>query len=313
MSGSDHLVDPELRPLLAMISDAFTPTLATLPAMRMRTEAGARMFGGAGAPEARVEVAPPGVEVRLQIPPGGGAGGAIYHIHGGGFVAGSAAAADARNWQRALAFDAVVVSVEYRLAPEVAFPGPLEDCYAGLRWLAANAAALRVDPGRIVVVGESAGGGLAAALALLARDRGGPRLAGQVLAYPMLDHRTAGPDDLYGNRHAGEHVWNQEANRFGWRCMQGDYDLSEDGLAYFSPARAADLSDLPPTFIGVGALDLFVDEDLDFAARLGRAGVPVEAHLYPGAFHAFDLAADSAVAQRFADDIAAAVRRMLRG
>lgn len=311
MSGSDHLVDPELRPLLALITDAFVPTLDSLPAMRLRSEVGARMFGGEGAPAARVEVAPPGVEVRLQIPSGGGAGGAIYHIHGGGFVAGSAASADARNWQRAMAFDAVVASVEYRLAPEVAYPGPLEDCYAGLRWLVANAAALGVDPSRIVLMGESAGGGLGAALALLARDRGGPRLAGQVLAYPMLDHRTAGPDDLYGNLQAGQHIWTREANRFGWRCMQGDYDLSEDGLAYFSPARAADLSDLPPTFIGVGALDLFVDEDLDFAARLGRAGVPVEAHLYPGAFHGFDLAAGSAVAQRFGADMAGAVRRML--
>lgn len=296
-----------------MVTDAFVPTLESLPAMRLRSEAGARLFGGGEASEARVEVAPPGVEVRLQIPPGGGAGGAIYHIHGGGFVAGSAASSDGRNWQRAKAFDAVVASVEYRLAPEAAFPGPLEDCYAGLRWLSANASALGVDPSRIIVMGESAGGGLAAALALLARDRGGPKLAGQVLTYPMLDHRTAGPDDPYGNRYVGEHIWTQEANRFGWRCMQGDYDLSEDGLAYFSPARAEDLSDLPPTFIGVGALDLFVDEDLDYAARLGRAGVPVEAHLYPGAFHGFDLAAGSGVAQQFAADITGAVSRMLNG
>jgi acetyl esterase len=311
MGGSDHLVDPELRPLLAMVADQPSPSVEALPAMRAGVDAAFRMFGG-DAPAARVEVAPPGVEVRLQIPPGEGLRPAIYHIHGGGFVSGNAAMCDGMNWKRATDHGAVVASVDYRLAPEVAYPGPLEDCYAGLRWLAVNAGALGIDPERIVVMGESAGGGLAAALALLARDRAGPKLAGQVLTYPMLDHRTAGPSDPYRNANVGEHVWTRESNRFGWLCMQGDFDLSEDSLAYFSPARSQDLSDLPPTFIGVGALDLFVDEDLEYAARLGRAGVAVEAHLYSGAFHGFDLAAGSGVAQRFANDITGALSRMLR-
>ena len=183
----------------------------------------------------------------------------------------------------------MVVSVDYRLAPEAPFPAPQEDCYAALQWLARNGDELQIDPSRIVVFGESAGGGLAASVALMARDRGGPALAGQVLIYPMLDYRTGGPEDRWANAHTGEFIWTRDKNRFGWESLRGGYEPSDERKGWFSPSLAEDLAGVAPAYISTGALDLFLDEDLDYARRLIDAGVSTELHVYPGAIHAFEM------------------------
>ena len=188
-----------------------------------------------------------------------------------------------------------IASVDYRLAPETRFPGAIEDCYAALSWLVFNARELGIDPARIGVMGESAGGGLAAALSLLVRDRGEHRLAFQHLIYPMIDDRTGVSATL--NPYAGEFVWTAQANRFGWTCLLGA-EPGVDGISpYAAAARAENFADLPPAFIATGALDLFVDENLSYAQRLLRSGVPVEMHVYPGAFHGFQWAAGAEVTQ----------------
>ncbi|OYW92187.1 MAG: arylesterase [Caulobacterales bacterium 32-67-6] len=233
----------------------------------------------------------------------------ILHIHGGGYVAG--AAADNEAVHRTLAADLAccIVSVEYRLAPETPFPGPVEDCYAALAWVFANAEALGVDRGRIGLMGESAGGGLAAGLALLARDRGDYLLAFQHLIYPMIDDRTCVSADPHP--YAGAFVWTPQANAFGWRALLG-HEAGLDGVSpYAAAARATDVSGLPPTFIATGALDLFLEEDLAYAQRLLRAGVPVELHVYPGAFHGFQWAPEAGVSQTAARDSRAALARAL--
>ena len=309
-----HLVDPQIAPMLDMPSlDLTAETLAEIRANPL--------FTGAEVPPppfpvseafAPVEGAP---DVRLLImnPPSQAQDrGAILHLHGGGMVVGTPDRAVADKPQLALEHDCVVVSVDYRLAPETPFPGPQEDNYAALLWLADNAAGLGVDPGRIVVMGESAGGGLAASLALMARDRAGPKLAGQVLIYPMLDWRTGGPDDLYRNRHTGEFVWTREKNRFGWEALRGGYSPTDERKAWFSPALGENLSGLAPTYISTGALDLFLDEDLDYARRLIDCGVPTELHVYPGAIHAFEMVPGTGLAEQAAMDLRRGIGRLLR-
>lgn len=232
----------------------------------------------------------PDVRVLHYTPPGQPAAprGAVLHIHGGGYVLGDPDMNDAGNRAMALAAGCVVASVDYRLAPETAWPGALEDCYAALCWLHDNAADLGVDPARIAVAGESAGGGHAAALALHARDRGGPAICFQLLDSPMIDDRTGSTTEPHP--WCGEFVWTPEKNRFGWSallgCEAGGADVPEAAV----PARARDLSRLPATFISVGALDLFLEENLEFTRRLARAGVPVELHVVPGAYHGFGMA-----------------------
>ena len=202
----------------------------------------------------------------------------------------------------------VIVSVDYRLAPETPHPGPVEDCYAGLAWTFAHAGELGIDPARVGVAGESAGGGLAASLALLARDRGEHRLAFQHLTYPMLDDRTCITDV---HPHTGAFIWTPHNNRFGWSALLGHDPGGQAVSPYAAAARAEDLSGLPPTFIATGALDLFLDEDIDYARRLIRAGVPTELHVYPGAFHGFDIHPTAAVAVAARADRVAALRRVL--
>ena len=145
----------------------------------------------------------------------------------------------------------------------------------------------------------------------MARDRGGPQLAGQVLIYPMLDWRTGGPDDPYRNRHTGEFVWTRDKNRFGWEALRGAYRPDDARKAWFSPALAGDLAGVAPAYLSTGALDLFLDEDLDYARRLVAAKVPVELHSYPGAIHGFNMVAEAAISRRFAADMLGAMTRML--
>ena len=212
---------------------------------------------------------------------------AILHIHGGGYVIGSAQMATLACAELAKAMDAVLVSVDYRLAPETPHPGPVEDCYAALRWLHTKAVSIGVDSTRIAITGESAGGGLAAALALLARDRGEYAICHQHLIYPMIDDRTCTRSDPHPL--TGEFVWSASSNIFGWCSLLGHEPGLLDVSPYAAAARADDLSGLPSSFISVGALDLFLDEDIDYALRLTRAGVPTELHVYPGAYHGFEI------------------------
>jgi acetyl esterase/lipase len=308
--SSRHLVDKELLPILDMAPDMGIAA-DTLPAARAviaeMTAAGLALADSSLAvTEHRVPGPANAPDVRLLLyrPEGLGAPAPVLlQIHGGGFVFGTAELGDPRNRATALAVGCAVASVEYRLAPETPFPGGLEDCYAALAWLAEHADELGLDRGRIAVRGESAGGGIAAALAVLARDRGGPALCFQMLIYPMLDDRTVTREP---HPHAGEFVWDGPSNHFGWLSWLGREPGSADVPPLAAPARIADLAGLPPTFIATAALDLFAEENLDFARRLLRDGVPTELYLAPGAFHGFEaMAPEAGVSRRFiacADD-----------
>lgn len=237
----------------------------------------------------------PDVRLLVYTPPGEASGPrpAVCHIHGGGYVIGNADMSDAANRAMALQNGCVIASVDYRLAPETRWPGALEDCYAGLCWMADNAGDLGIDRNRIAVAGESAGGGHAAALAIYARDKAkddpeAPTLCFQLLEYPMLDDRTGSTSDPHP--YVGEFVWTPEANRYGWESLLGVEPGGPDVRDEMVPARTADLSGLPPCFISVGALDLFVEENLEYTRRLIRAGVPAELYVLPGAYHGFGVA-----------------------
>lgn len=210
----------------------------------------------------------------------------LYHIHGGGYVMGAPEVCRAELLALADALGITIVSVDYRLAPEAPHPAPIEDCYAGLQWAFDHAEALGIDRTRIGVAGESAGGGLTAALCLLARDRGEIPIRFQRLTYPMLDDRTCTLADPHA--HTGRFVWSPGSNRFGWTSLLGHEPGGEGVSPYAAAARAEDLAGLPPTYIEVGALDLFLEENLDYARRLTRAGVAVELHVFPGAYHGFN-------------------------
>jgi acetyl esterase/lipase len=237
---------------------------------------------------------------------------ALYWIHGGGMVLGEVAQDDPKCAAWAAELGCVVASVEYRLAPETPFPGPMNDCYAGLAWLHTSAAKLGVNPDRIVVGGASAGGGLAAGLALMARDLGGPAIRYQFLVYPMLDHRNSTPSCQAITDHR---VWNHDANRVGWDAYLGPASRAAGDVSpWASPAVADDLSGLPPAYINVGQFDMFLDEDVAYAQALLRAGVATELHVYPGAFHGSNsFVADSPVSKRWAADENAALRSALFG
>ncbi len=294
------LVDPEL----LATAKALPPTTiskAVLPMMRARPGMPPKP---APAPQPVMKNIPgpkgaPDVLVMVIDGTGGQKGCPAYlHMHGGGFVGGRVDGNPASLQDIAATCGALVVSVDYRLAPETAFPGALEDNYAALKWMNLNAASLGIDPKRIAIGGESAGGGHAAMLAIAARDRGEYALAFQLLIYPMLDDRTGStkpaPD------HIGHFLWNSDSNRFGWESLLGMAPGSANPPAGSVPARVKDLFGLPPAFISVGALDLFVDEDVDYARRLIAAGVPTELLVVPGAYHGFNgLVPKAAVSVRF--------------
>jgi acetyl esterase/lipase len=241
-----------------------------------------------------------GVGVRLHRPVGvSQPGAALLWIHGGGYVLGSAQQDDALCQRFTRELGVTVAAVDYRLAPEHPYPAPLEDCYSALTWLAGLPA---VDPARVAIGGASAGGGLAAALALLARDRGEISPVLQLLAYPMLDDRSGAVP-----KHPNYRLWSPKSNRFGWAAYLGNADPQ-----VAVPARRDDLSGLAPAWIGVGTHDLFHDEDLAYAGRLTAAGVPCHVEVVQGAFHGFDLVVPKAgVSQAFFASQCASLRTAL--
>ncbi len=307
-----HLVDPELVALLDQIPALVLTgeTLRQIRAMSPQASVDSPQFsalsvserfisGPEGAPDLRVLVYLP-ISVQGAVP-------VLLWLHGGGYIMGSADAEDLTVKSIVSALGCAAVSVDYRLAPETPHPGPVEDCYAALKWLSTHADELGIDPKRIAVGGSSAGGGLAAALALLTRDRGEVPLAFQFLLAPMLDDRTctlAKP-----HPYTGEFIWTPEANRFGWTSLLGQEPGGPDISPYAAAARAEHLEGLPATFLYVGDLDLFLEEDLEYARRLMRAGVPTELHVYPGAYHGFRMVADAQVTQVAERDLLAALKR----
>ncbi|MFE1834071.1 alpha/beta hydrolase [Streptomyces sviceus] len=303
--------DPELEaPLRTVLDELPMPLTPGLVADRRRRSAAGRLTDADIRRDGRFDIqertvpGPPGApEVPLLIcRPAAGRGPrpVIYHTHGGGMVAGSHRSTElAGELDRAQELDLAVVSVDYRLAPEHPDPAPVEDCYAGLTWLARNATDLGLDPDRIVLSGNSAGGALAAGLALLTRDRRGPRPRGQLLQFPMLDDRC----ETFSHTQM-EHVglWDGASNRVGWTALLGERRGTEDVSSYAAPARARDLSGLPPAFIEVGSVEALRDEGVAYADHIWREGGQAELHVWSGAFHSFDEWVPDAVISRAAHE-----------
>ncbi|MFF4357711.1 alpha/beta hydrolase [Streptomyces sp. NPDC001604] len=310
-----YAYDPEITPWLSMLPSG---PVTGFQELRARSEEAVR--GGLPSYEPDIAISTrdvtvpgpygsPDVTIRIYAPaerdgllPG------LLYIHGGGFIMGSIEQFDATATRIADKAGTVVLSVEYRLAPEHPFPAGLEDCYTALAWTAKSASELGIDPARLGLAGESAGGGLAAAVTLLARDRGGPALCFQYLGVPELDDRLQTPsmrayDDVP--------LWNSFATRVSWDCYLGEGRRGTTHVSpYAAPARAEDLSGLPPAFITACQYDPFRDEDIDYAQRLAHADVPTELVLYPGVLHG-GLIPESALGRRVLADMIAALRRGL--
>ena len=301
-----HLVDPDLVPALALVPDLDSLSDATLPAIRASLIAPPVALGSDGiVTVTRVEISDhAGALVYTPDKPRAGPRPALLNIHGGGFVAGSITREDATMRELATRLDCVVVSAEYRLAPEHPYPAALDDCHAALLWIMREADALKIDPACVGVRGVSAGGGIALGLGLCARDRKSAPIAFLHLVYPMLDDRTG------AHPFTGRHVWTAAANRYGWDAILNGQDRANPS-PYAVPARAGDLAGLPPVFLAVGSIDLFAGEDLALASRLIDAGVPVELHLYPGAYHGFIQVTGTRPAAAFARDSLAALDRAM--
>jgi acetyl esterase/lipase len=287
-----NLLDPELRPVLGAF-ELPTVDAAGVAAMRSVSFASPDLSDAVVRTEHQVPGDPP-VAVRVhRAKEAMGLLPAIVTIHGGGYVIGSYDMDSPLLDRWSPGLGVVGVSIEYRLAPETPYPGPLDDCYAALRWTYDNAAELGIDKDRLGVYGLSAGGGLAAALALLARDRGEVPLAFVLLDCPMLDDRQQTPSI----KSEGLYVWGQASNEFGWRSYLGDLYGSDEIPPYAAAARGADLAGLPPTCVIVGSIDGFRDEDIDYAQRLNRAGVPCELHVIAGLPHGYLLVPGAAAVQ----------------
>jgi triacylglycerol lipase len=310
------LVDPELRGALALMPQ-HPLTLASLPegranVLKARLTTNQELPNVAvdeisvasafGANPIRVLTYRP-TKIDKPLP-------AILHVHGGGFVMGAPEIKDVENRIFASELQCAIYSVDYRLAPEAPHPAALQDIYSVLLWLHDQSRELELDRARIGIKGESGGAGLAAGVALYARDQEGPKFAFQHLIYPMIDDRTA-VKDL--RPHVGKFVWTQQHNYFGWRSLLGQEPGSAGVSPYAAASRAIDLAGLPPTYISVGALDLFLEENMDYADRLARAGVPVEFHVYPGVYHSFYRVSEARVTRQAERDTREALRRFLHG
>ncbi|MFJ7290392.1 alpha/beta hydrolase [Streptomyces collinus] len=313
--------DPELAAALELINGMISPGLTLDEIAEVRQGPGIQMLadldltmGGTFEVEDRLVPGPqgePDISLLICRPASEPAGPrpVIYHVHGGGMVIGTNRVGVDVPLAWAQALDAVVVSVEYRLAPEHPHPAPVEDVYAGLLWTADHAAEIGADSERIVIAGASAGGGLCAALALLTRDRKGPQPIGQVLMCPMLDDRNDTPSTY---QMAGLGVWDRTANETGWTALLGSRRGGPDVPAYAAPARAEDLTGLPPAFLDVGSAETFRDEVVAYASRIWQAGGVAELHVWPGGFHGFDgFAPQAAVSQAARGAQVAWLRRLL--
>ncbi|WP_326835646.1 alpha/beta hydrolase [Amycolatopsis rhabdoformis] len=283
--------DPEIAAALVAVNEALpssiTPDLIgrlreltaaghTMSLAEIREHVDAEEVDGDGVP--LLVLRPKGSDPAVPLP-------GMYFLHGGGMMAGTnRTGADwLLGWLAEIPM--VVVSADYRLAPEHPHPAPVEDCYSGLAWVGNHTADLGIDPGRLLVAGGSAGGGLAAATALLARDRGGPALCGQLLVCPMIDDRASTPSST---ELVGEGVWDSVSNATGWSALLGDAAGGPDVSPYAAPARATDLTGLPPAFVEVGSVETFRDEAVAYASRLWQAGGQAELHAWPGGCHGFD-------------------------
>jgi acetyl esterase/lipase len=298
-----HLIDPEVAVPLEGLLEALPGGFNAIPDIVQRRATVEALLGAIEVPEnpnvvkedrtVPGPVGDPDITVRIYRPRNAtGTLPGIYFIHGGGMILGTVAGEDPTATLLCDEVGAVVVSVEYRLSPEHPHPAPAEDCYAGLVWTAAHADELGIDPDRLALYGGSAGGGLVIASALMARDRGGPALRFMMPIYPMIDDR---------NETASSHeitdigIWDRAGNIEAWAWYLGGKEADQ----YAAPARAEDLTGLPPAFIDVGTVDMFRDEDIAFAQRLMAAGVPTELHVHPGSYHAAEtFAADAALSRR---------------
>ncbi|MDH6218643.1 alpha/beta hydrolase [Streptomyces pseudovenezuelae] len=292
MATARPALDPELRelladmPLMSQLSPEVLAQLRQLPSPPVEPLLARRQVDRReltvpakdGAPIPLSVFSPANTERTTAAP-------CVYWIHGGGMVMGDRFSQIDIPLEWLDEFGAVVVSVDYRLAPEVTGTTLVDDCHQGLLWTVEHSEELGIDPARIVVAGASAGGGLAAGLTLLARDLGSPAIAAQVLICPMLDHRNTTTSSRQYSGVPG--VWTGEMNEFGWRAVLGDRTVDEVS-AYVSPARAEDLSGLPTTYIDAGSAEVFRDEDTDYATRIWAAGGQAELHVWAGGFHGFD-------------------------
>jgi acetyl esterase/lipase len=308
-------VDPELAPLLATLppnrfgigdfgADQAREELAGLPQLEPPSDIPVShrdLAIGTGENSSNLRIIAPN-DPRPDRP-------CIFWIHGGGYIVGSPFITDLRLFRWSEEHDCVIVAVQYGLAPDHPYPQGLEDCYRGLQWVFRHAKDLGIDPTRIALAGESAGGGLAAALAVLARDRAEVPICFQQLIYPMLDDRTALETDR-----PDAPVWTKAANAAGWAAYLADVPSRGHPPTTAAPGRATpeELTGLPPCFITVGSLDLFRDEDIRYAGALQDAGVPTELHVYAGAFHGSDhLAPEASISRRFERDLDTALGRVL--
>jgi acetyl esterase/lipase len=287
--------DPELEVILAPVAQAMAPDGSTRERgwkeVREESELGLAMLNDMSPPVPEVSstdyelVRDDGARIALRwyVPDESDRTSAVVYLHGGGMICGSVDLYEPVIATYVGASGVRMLAVDYRVAPEYPHPAPVEDCFAALGWLHEHAAELGIDPGRIAVMGDSGGGGLAAGVALLARDRGTP-LAHQILVYPMLDDRNTTPDPELVPFAA----WTYDSNRIGWTALLGAATGGDDVPSYAAPAREQDLARVAPAYVEVGELDIFRDEDIDYARRLGAAGVSVELHVHPGAPHGFD-------------------------
>lgn len=301
-------VDPALWPLV----ENFPPidlSAETLTGFRAAIVQLSLMPEPSSHPDVRIQelkipgggAAAPSIRCLLFTPARGASASALLHIHGGGFVMGNPEMDAARNIELARATGCTILSVDYRLAPEHPHPAGLEDCHAALVWLASEAKSLGVSRDRIGVIGESAGGGLAASLALVARDRKSVPLSSQVLIYPMLVPHAQAVDD----ERTGHFIWSRASNTFAWSAYLGTRTVDVGTIAGLAP----NVGGLPPTFLVVGELDLFVHDNLGYASRLVAAGGSVEAHLYPRAIHGFDRMVEADVSRQYMRDLVAFIKR----
>jgi len=295
-----HAYDPELAAAAARLG---SPVMADIPAARRAAARGVRAADLTGVTVTDEDAS--GVRLRLYQPDVVRAPAAVFTVHGGGFVLGTVERGDARNAELARALGMLVVSVDYRLAPEHPYPAALDDCLTGLSWLAGTATRLGIDPRRIAISGT--GGGLCAALALLARDRGGPAIAFQYLGVPKVDDRLGSASMTAFTDTAALNRADVEA---GWRAYLGG-SYGGDVPCYAAPARATDLSGLPPAYVSAMQFDPLRDEGIAYALALQAAGVPVELHLFPGTFHGSSTVRDALVSRREIDEKVAVLRKAL--